>query len=157
MSDPISKTVKIISTAHNVARKPLSSFVRAVSNPDLFPKTAATVVVLSTMLGVLCMQFTEKSRQKNIPIISSENPYGDNEHQKVMSHNESLVRAMVENAKTSSLRENLENAAMAQKHFMLVPSDTSDQDRTREDYFMNKINKRSEEIRDSTKSKLDGS
>lgn len=72
---------------------------------------------------------------------------------KDISHNESLVRAMVENAKSSSIRENLENMAMAQKNFMLVPFVKSNAEEEREQYVMNKIIKRSEEIRDFDNSK----
>jgi hypothetical protein len=60
---------------------------------------------------------------------------------------------MVENAKSSSFRENLENVAMAQKNFMLVPFDKSPADQKRERYFMEKIMKRTEEIQGSTESK----
>ena len=53
----------------------------------------------------------------------------------------------MENAKSSSLRENLENMAMAQKNFMLVPFVKSNAEEERERYIMNKLIKRSEEIR----------
>lgn len=66
-----------------------------------------------------------------------------------MSHNESIVRAMVENAKSSSLRENLENAAMAQKNFMLVPVDQSGPDGNEDRKF---LAKRNEEMRSKDKS-----
>jgi len=68
-----------------------------------------------------------------------------------MSHNESLVLAMVENAKSSSLRENLENAAIAQKNFMLIPFDKSVADDKEDQIFLHKIEKRGEEIRSKNK------
>jgi len=74
------------------------------------------------------------------------------ENQGEMSHNESIVRAMVENAKSSSLRENLENAAMAQKNFMLVPVDQSGPDGNEDRKFLQRIAKRSEEMRSKDKS-----
>lgn len=64
-----------------------------------------------------------------------------------MSQNESLVRAMVENAKSSSVKENLENVVMAQRNFMLVPFVKSNAEEERERHVMNKIIKRSNEIR----------
>ena len=65
----------------------------------------------------------------------------------IVSHNESLVRAMIENAKSSSTRENLENAAMAQKNFMLVPFDKSVTEGVEDQRFLRRIAKRGEEIR----------
>ncbi len=64
-----------------------------------------------------------------------------------MTHNEALVRAMVENAKSLSPKENLENAAMAQKNFMLVPFDESVARGAKDVKFLRNIAKRGEEIR----------
>ena len=64
-----------------------------------------------------------------------------------MSQDESLVRAMIENAKSSSARENLENAAMAQKNFMLIPFDQSVTDEKEDQKFLQQIAQRGEEIR----------
>ena len=65
----------------------------------------------------------------------------------VITENESLVRAMIENAKSSTTRENLENAAMAQKNFMLLPFDSSVEHERRDQKFLQKIARRGEEIR----------
>ena len=61
-----------------------------------------------------------------------------------MSDNEAMVRAMVQNAKTSSLKENLENAALAQEKFMFVQSNGND---INQDAFLDRIKKRSDEMR----------
>lgn len=72
----------------------------------------------------------------------------DDNNIKVMSQDETLVRAMVENAKSSTPRENLENAAMAQKNFMLIPFDQSVVGNEKNDrYFLQQIARKSEEIR----------
>ena len=70
-------------------------------------------------------------------------------NEETMSHNESLVRAMIENAKSSSPRENLENAAMAQKNFMLVQFDKSVSDGNKDKEFLQQLAKRSKEIRNN--------
>ena len=70
-------------------------------------------------------------------------------NEETMSHNESLVRAMIENAKSSSPRENLENAAMAQKNFMLVQFDKSVAEGNKDKEFLQQLAKRSEEIRNN--------
>jgi hypothetical protein len=63
MSDSLIKTIKLISSAHSKFHTSIKSFVIAVSNPDLFPKTAVAVVLISTVVGVGCMQVTEKQRK----------------------------------------------------------------------------------------------
>jgi len=68
-----------------------------------------------------------------------------------MSHNESVVRAMIENAKASTPTENLENAAMAQQNFMLIQFDKSVAEDKRDQSFLQRIAKRSDEIRNNEK------
>lgn len=68
-----------------------------------------------------------------------------------MSLNESLVLAMVENAKSSSLLENLENAAIAQKNFMVVPFDKSVANDKEDQEYIQKIARKGEEIRSRNK------
>ena len=63
-----------------------------------------------------------------------------------ISEDETLVRAMVENAKSLSPRENLENAVMAQKNFMLIPFDQSVGNGSRDRKFIDVIARRSEDI-----------
>lgn len=63
-----------------------------------------------------------------------------------MTKDQSIVHAMIENAKSSSPRENLENAAMAQNNFMLLPLDQSVSE-TRDRQYLTRIAQRSEEIR----------
>ncbi len=65
-----------------------------------------------------------------------------------MSEDESIVRAMIENAKSSSPLENLENAAMAQKNFMLIPFDDTVTNEKRDKKFIERILHRSKEIRE---------
>ena len=66
-----------------------------------------------------------------------------------MSQDELLLRAMIENAKSSTMKENLENAAMAQKNFMMIPFDQSVTNDSQDQKFIQKIVKRSDEIRDA--------
>lgn len=66
-----------------------------------------------------------------------------------MSQDELLVRAMIENAKSSTMKENLENAAMAQKNFMLIPFDQSVANDKKDQTFIQKIVKRSDEIKEA--------
>jgi|AntRauTorckE5430_2_1112549.scaffolds.fasta_scaffold14581_2 GMP synthase-like glutamine amidotransferase len=73
------------------------------------------------------------------------------ETKKSMSHNESVVRAMIENAKASTPTENLENAAMAQQNFMLIQFDKSVAEDKRDQSFLQRIAKRSDEIRNNEK------
>ena len=61
-----------------------------------------------------------------------------------MTENQAMVHAMVQNAKSASFRENLENAAVAQEKFMFVQSNGDDE---KQEAFLDKIRKRSEEIR----------
>ena len=61
-----------------------------------------------------------------------------------ISDNEAMVRAMVQNAKSSSIRENLENAAVAQEKFMFVQSNGND---VKQERLLDKIRKRSEQMR----------
>ncbi len=75
---------------------------------------------------------------------------GVNTANSAISHNESLVLAMVENAKSLSTRENLENAAMAQKNFMLLPFDESVAHGTKDSKFLQRIAKRGAEIRNKS-------
>lgn len=58
---------------------------------------------------------------------------------------------MVENAKSSSLSENLENAAIAQKNFMVVPFDKSVADDEQDQEFLQKLARKGEEIRSRNK------
>lgn len=62
MSDPLTKTVKIISAVHYAARKQLNSSVTELSNPAS-PKTALVVLICSTMIGIGCMHVTESKRE----------------------------------------------------------------------------------------------
>jgi len=73
------------------------------------------------------------------------------ETKKSMSQNESVVRAMIENAKASTPTENLENAAMAQQNFMLIQFDKSVAEDKRDQSFLQRIAKRSDEIRNNEK------
>ena len=61
-----------------------------------------------------------------------------------MTDNQAMVHAMVQNAKSASFRENLENAAVAQEKFMFVQSNGEDE---KQEAFLDKIRKRSEEMR----------
>ena len=61
-----------------------------------------------------------------------------------MTDDQAMVHAMVQNAKSASLRENLENAAIAQEKFMFVQSNGND---VKQERLLDKIRKRSEQMR----------
>ena len=90
--------------------------------------TAATVGGF-TVVGLLCwniLEFLERPPQSKQP--------------QPMTLEEARLRAMIENAQTSSWQENLDNAASAQEHFMLPGRSHPTPD------FMTKIEQRSLEI-----------
>lgn len=65
-----------------------------------------------------------------------------------MSQDEYLLRAMIDTAKNSTAKENLENAAMAQKNFILGQFDKSDSHIDGKDQaYLQRIAKRSDQIR----------
>ena len=68
-----------------------------------------------------------------------------------MSRDESLLRAMIDTAKNSTAKENLENAAMAQKNFVLGQFNESDSHMDGQDQaYLQRIAKRSDQIRNDT-------
>ena len=60
-----------------------------------------------------------------------------------MSKNEIMISAMIENAKSSTWRENLDNAFEAQEHFMLGSHDRQ------EPKFLKRLRERSNTMRRS--------
>ena len=66
-----------------------------------------------------------------------------------MSQDERLVRAMIENAKSSTMKENLENAAIAQNAFMLIPFDESVTNDIKNQKLIQRIVQRSNNIREA--------
>jgi hypothetical protein len=63
-----------------------------------------------------------------------------------MTSDEAMLHAMIENAKTSTWQENIENASMAQSRFMLPGSTSSGDEKDRHDRFINDITHRRDEI-----------
>lgn len=63
-----------------------------------------------------------------------------------VTKDEAMLRAMIENAKTSTWQENIENASMAQSRFMLPGSTSSGSEKDRQDRFINDISQRRDEI-----------
>eukprot|EP00566_Odontella_aurita_P035458 CAMPEP_0113547166 /NCGR_PEP_ID=MMETSP0015_2-20120614/12208_1 /TAXON_ID=2838 /ORGANISM="Odontella" /LENGTH=83 /DNA_ID=CAMNT_0000447697 /DNA_START=520 /DNA_END=771 /DNA_ORIENTATION=+ /assembly_acc=CAM_ASM_000160 len=63
-----------------------------------------------------------------------------------MSRDEAVVRAMVENARNSTWRENLENAASAQERFALPGREDLWTGEEKHPDFINKIVQRSDEM-----------
>lgn len=88
----------------------LRRFVTAVDN---YPFSMAVATVgTTTMTGVVVMKATDR------------NPYV--EQRRPLSTREAHFRAMVEDAKESSWRENLETAAMAQEQSMMTHGNNAD-------------------------------
>lgn len=73
-----------------------------------------------------------------------------NKSSRSISEDEYLVRAMIENAKASSTRENLENAALAQKNFMLIPFDQSVGNGSKDRQFLQRIGRKIDDIKRNT-------
>ena len=73
-----------------------------------------------------------------------------NKNSRNTSEDEYLVRAMIENAKASSTRENLENAAIAQKNFMLIPFDQTVGNDSKDRQYLQRIGRKMEDIKSKT-------
>lgn len=91
--------------------------------------------------------------QEKMNLNKSEQPQEENKNK--ISQQESMLRAMIENATTASFEENLSNAAMAQKNFMLVQFDKSVEKEKKDVAFMKRIVKRSEQIRERSSNNSD--
>jgi hypothetical protein len=110
------------------AQKAIRWFLRRLDTHPL-SVTVGTVGIFTTA-GLVSWQVMEYL----------EGPTTKDSQKQPMTMEEAKVRAMIENAQTSSWQENLDNAASAQQHFMLPgrPHGTPN--------FMMKIDKRSLEI-----------
>lgn len=78
---------------------------RFLTSPSNFTKFAAATLTASAFTGWLAMKLL-------VPAQGS----SDKEE---LTRDEAMVRAMIDNAKSSTWQENLENAAMAQERFVL--------------------------------------
>ena len=83
-----------------------------------FTKFAAGTVVASGLAGWACLSFVEQLN----PDATADPNHRDARNAGEMSRDETLVRAMIQNAKESTWRENLSNAVMAQERFVLPSS-----------------------------------
>mmetsp|Transcript_17103 Transcript_17103/g.49091 ORF Transcript_17103/g.49091 Transcript_17103/m.49091 type:complete len:164 (-) Transcript_17103:1136-1627(-) len=91
-------------------RRPRPNFL---SDGPKFAKFVAVTTVASLGLGYACLLYVERRNPSaaadSISAADTATP----------SRDEALVRAMIQNAKESSWRENLSNAIMAQERFVL--------------------------------------
>mmetsp|Transcript_15845 Transcript_15845/g.23185 ORF Transcript_15845/g.23185 Transcript_15845/m.23185 type:complete len:154 (+) Transcript_15845:105-566(+) len=145
MTDPITSFVKKLSWATANVNTQFSTFAKLSQNRTHFPKVAAAVTLFSGLFGYGIMQIVDRRRESNLKVYEEQQ-----NRSQIITENESLVRAMIENAKSSTPRENLENAAMAQKNFMLLPFDSSVVNESEDQKFLQKIVQRGEEIRDTS-------
>ncbi len=104
----------------------LRRFVHAVDSHP-FSMAVATVGT-TTMTGMVLLKATDK------------NPFSG--QRRPLSTQEAHFRAMVEEAKESTWRENIEIVAMAQEHSMMM----SEGDQRRVSSFMKKIDDRGQQI-----------
>lgn len=74
-----------------------------------FAKFAVATVACSSLVGWAALQLL-------LPLPNTNNTTHGKES---MTHDEAMVRAMIQNAQSSTWQENLENAAMAQERFVL--------------------------------------
>lgn len=97
-------------------RKNLLGTIAEIStHPRNFPKFASVVMLTSGLIGLGIMRLVDNKREATFRQNDDfEQPSG-----KPMSQDESLVRAMIENAKNSTPRENIENAVTAHSNFMI--------------------------------------
>mmetsp|Transcript_8469 Transcript_8469/g.12707 ORF Transcript_8469/g.12707 Transcript_8469/m.12707 type:complete len:151 (+) Transcript_8469:75-527(+) len=143
MTDPLTRFVKALNDVNSTLNYGARTFSSLTSNPKHFPKVATVVLLSSGLIGLGLMEIVTTKRENNF-----QNVYrGETNNDERMSEDESIVRAMIENAKSSSPLENLENAAMAQKNFMLIPFDDKVTNEKRDRKFIEKISHRSKEIR----------
>jgi hypothetical protein len=110
------------------------------------PTTFMTVALGGSVLcGWFCFTIMERDQQlkeANVALHRGGQP-------KLMSQDEARLRAMIEHAKESNWKENLDNAVQAQEHFML-PGRSGAQPK-----FADKIDDRSQEmIREDRKQRL---
>jgi hypothetical protein len=97
-------------------RKNLLGTIAEIStHPRNFPKFASAVMLTSGLIGLAVMKVVDNKREANL----RQHEDLEQHHDGTMSHDESLVRAMIENAKASTPLENLENAVTAQNNFMI--------------------------------------
>lgn len=100
-----------------------------------FAKFAAGIMVSFGFAGALTLKLVAQP-----PPAESRGSVED------MTRDEAMLRAMIENAKTSTWQENIENASMAQSRFMLPGSASSGSEKDRQDRFIHDISQRRDEI-----------
>jgi uncharacterized membrane protein YebE (DUF533 family) len=93
----------------------LGTIAEILTHPRNFPKFASVVMLTSGMIGFGVMKVVANKREGNV----RQHDNLEQLHDRPMSQDESLVRAMIENAKSSTPMENLENAVTAQNNFMI--------------------------------------
>jgi hypothetical protein len=70
-----------------------------------------------------------------------------------MTRDEAMLRAMIENAKSSTWQENIENASMAQSRFMLPGSSSSGSEKDHQERFIKDISQRRDEMMEREKNR----
>ena len=105
-----------------------------------FPTFLGVTMAVSAYAGFYSMDYIHKRKIEQGARVAE---YRRHDREFAMSRNESMVRAMVENARSSSWKENLDNAFEAHERFMLGS-------KAGEPKFMEKIISRSEELRRQT-------
>jgi hypothetical protein len=110
------------------------------------PKTFMTVALGgSALCGWFCFTIMDRDQQLKEANLALQQHRGQEEsssnRRRVMSQEEARVRAMIEHAKESDWKENLDNAVQAQEHFMLPGRSGGGQPK-----FADKIDDRSQEM-----------
>eukprot|EP00554_Chaetoceros_debilis_P011055 CAMPEP_0194106508 /NCGR_PEP_ID=MMETSP0150-20130528/6491_1 /TAXON_ID=122233 /ORGANISM="Chaetoceros debilis, Strain MM31A-1" /LENGTH=145 /DNA_ID=CAMNT_0038794655 /DNA_START=67 /DNA_END=504 /DNA_ORIENTATION=+ len=122
----------------------LSNLASAVQDRRHFPKAVVGIVLSSALIGYGLMTIIDKKRERSMHGYDELRKMKDTE----MSRDESLLRAMIDTAKKSTAKENLENAAMAQKNFVLGQFNKSETHMDGQDQaYLQRIAKRSDQIR----------
>ncbi|KAI2501244.1 hypothetical protein MHU86_13188 [Fragilaria crotonensis] len=128
-SSPLTRFLQTVSSIHSMrmsVRAGKTTTAQAVGevlfSREHFPKFLTATMALSGLTGYFTMDYIQRTKWEAREALH-DRVWEEHQRIKSMSTNESMVVAMVENAKNSSWRENLDNAFEAQEHFMLGSAD----------------------------------
>jgi len=150
---PLERAVHFVSFVHDASRSlatgkmTTGDLMRAtVLKPRNFPSFLVFTMASSGLLGYMSMDYVLK-RQAETERLMLQNYHRVHQPQDgEISEKMAMVTAMIQNAKTSSFQENLDNAFDAQDRFMLGSQGQE------EPAFMKRIRKRSEKLRQGRES-----
>lgn len=145
MKHPITRTILFMNKLQRMRSSDMiimgKSFYSIAFSSAHFPKTLGVIVISSAVSGYLTMAAIHDHSLKSQDEMYASAWDSVKEGNVIPSNNTILVKAMVEKAKSSSLRENIENAAIAQEEFMRLSMRTREtQQRSKQ--LLNRITRR---------------